>query len=132
MSPAPWREFRLNCAARCAPSRYCSLPLRSTLTVLARVKKWPLSIHVGDSLVTCRRFSKKGGHGKQLGAMNNQLKYRTMTQKRVNKETKEIKAMMAGDADFLRPLVRSVIQEFLEAEMAACIGAGRASESKGG
>ena len=31
--------------------------------------------------------------------MNNQLKYRTMTQKRVNKGTREIKAMMAEDAD---------------------------------
>jgi hypothetical protein len=51
-------------------------------------------------VVTCRRFSKKGGHGKQLGAMNNQLKYRTMTQRRVNKETKEIKAVMAEDAFF--------------------------------
>ena len=55
--------------------------------------------------------------------MNNQLKYRTMTPKRVSKETKEIKAMVAEEADFLRPLVRSVIQEFLEAEMAAAIGA---------
>ena len=65
--------------------------------------------------------------------MNNQLKYRTMTQKRVNKETKEIKAMMAGDADFLRPLVRSVIQEFLEAERWRRPSARRrASESKGG
>jgi transposase-like protein len=63
--------------------------------------------------------------------MNNQLKYRTMTQKRVNKETKEIKAMMAGDTDFLRPLVRSVIQEFLEAEMAACIGAEKGERVEG-
>ena len=31
--------------------------------------------------------------------MNNQLKYRTMTQKTVNKGTREIKAMMAEDAD---------------------------------
>jgi transposase-like protein len=46
-----------------------------------------------------------------------------MTQKRVNKGTKEIKALVAQDVDFLRPLVRSVIQEFLEAEMAAAIGA---------
>ena len=46
-----------------------------------------------------------------------------MTQKRVNKGTKEIKAMMAKDADFLRPLVRAVIQEFLEAEMVQAIGA---------
>ena len=41
-----------------------------------------------------------------------------MTQGRNNKGTQEIKAMMAEDADFLRPVVRSVIQEFLEAEMA--------------
>ena len=31
--------------------------------------------------------------------------------------------MMAKDADFLRPLVRAVIQEFLEAEMVQAIGA---------
>ena len=62
--------------------------------------------------------------------MNNQLKYRTMTQRRVNKETKEIKAMMAEDADFLRPLVRSVIQEFLEAEMAGPSARRRESSSK--
>ena len=41
---------------------------------------------------------------------NSQLKYRTMTQKTVNKETKEIKAMMAEDADFLRAMVRAVVQ----------------------
>ena len=39
-----------------------------------------------------------------------------MTRGRNNKGTQEIKAMMAEDADFLRPVVRSVIQEFLEAE----------------
>jgi putative transposase len=54
-----------------------------------------------------------------------------MTQKRVNKGTKEIKAMMAEDADFLRPLVRSVIQEFLEAEMAAAIGAEKGERVEG-
>ena len=63
--------------------------------------------------------------------MNNQLKYRTMTQRRVNKETKEIKAVMAEDADFLRPLVRSVMQEFLEAEMAAAIGAEKGERVEG-
>ena len=31
--------------------------------------------------------------------------------------------MMAEDGDFLRPIVRTVIQEFLEAEMAEAIGA---------
>ena len=63
--------------------------------------------------------------------MNNQLKYRTMTQRRVNKERKEIKVVMAEDADFLRPLVRSVIQEFLEAEMAAAIGAEKGERVEG-
>ena len=40
-----------------------------------------------------------------------------MTQKRVNKGIQEIKSMMAKEADFLGPLVRTVVQEFLEAEM---------------
>ena len=39
--------------------------------------------------------------------------------------------MMAGDADFLRPLVRSVIQEFLEAEMATAIGAEKGERVEG-
>jgi transposase-like protein len=48
-----------------------------------------------------------------------------MTQKRVSNRTQEIKAMMAEDVDFLRPLVRSVIQELLEAEMAEAVRAQR-------
>ena len=75
------------------------------------------------STVACVKFSKRRGHDKQLGARKQPTEYRTMIQKRVNKGTKEIKAMMAEDADFLRPLVRSVIQEFLEAEMAEAVGA---------
>jgi hypothetical protein len=43
----------------------------------------------GNVLLTCRRFSKKGGHGKQLGDRNNQQKYRTMTQKRIDKGAQE-------------------------------------------
>jgi hypothetical protein len=31
--------------------------------------------------------------------------------------------MMAEDGDFLRPMVRAVIEEFLEAEMAEAVGA---------
>jgi transposase-like protein len=56
---------------------------------------------------------------------NNLTEYRTMTQKRVSNRTQEIKAMMAEDVDFLRPLVRSVIQKFLEAEMAEAVRAQR-------
>ena len=40
-----------------------------------------------------------------------------MTRKNSNRRTSEIKAMMAEDDNFLRPIVRTVIQEFLEAEM---------------
>ena len=35
-----------------------------------------------------------------MGARNNQLRYRTMTQKRVDNGSQEIKAMMAEDTDF--------------------------------
>ena len=35
-----------------------------------------------------------------MGARNNQLRYRTMTQKRVENGSQEIKAMMAEDTDF--------------------------------
>ena len=54
-----------------------------------------------------------------------------MTQGRNNKGTQEIKAMMAEDADFLRPVVRTVIQEFLEAEMAEAVGAGKGERVEG-
>jgi putative transposase len=54
-----------------------------------------------------------------------------MTQKRISRGSKEIKAMVAEDADFLRPLVRGVIQEFLEAEMVAAIGAEKGERVEG-
>jgi transposase-like protein len=54
-----------------------------------------------------------------------------MTQKRVNRGTKEIQAMMAEEVDFLRPLVGSVIQEFLEAEMTAAVGAEKGERVEG-
>ena len=43
----------------------------------------------------------------------------------------EIKAMIAEDGDFLRPVVRTVIQEFLEAEMAEAIGAQKGERVEG-
>jgi putative transposase len=62
---------------------------------------------------------------------NQPTEYRTMTQKRVSRGSKEIKAMMAEDVDFLRPLVRSVIQEFLEAEMSEAVGAEKGERVEG-
>jgi putative transposase len=54
-----------------------------------------------------------------------------MTRKDSNKTLKEIKAMMAGDGEFLRPMVHAVIQEFLEAEMAEAIGAEKGERAEG-
>ena len=44
---------------------------------------------------------------------NNLTEYRTMTRKDSNRTISEIKAMIAEDGDFLGPVVRTVIQEFL-------------------
>ena len=63
--------------------------------------------------------------------MNNLTEYRTMTRKENNRTLKEIKAMMAGDSEFLRPMVKAVIQEFLEAEMAQAVGAEKGERAEG-
>ena len=39
--------------------------------------------------------------------------------------------MMAEDGDFLRPIVRTVIEEFLEAEMTEAIGAQKGERVEG-
>ena len=46
-----------------------------------------------------------------------------MTGKDSNRTISEIKAMIAEDGDFLRPTVRTVIEEFLQAAMAKAVGA---------
>ena len=54
-----------------------------------------------------------------------------MTRKNANRTLQEIKAMMAEDGEFLRPMVRAVIQEFLEAEMAEAVGAEKGERIEG-
>ena len=54
-----------------------------------------------------------------------------MTRKKSKRTTDEIKAMMAEDGEFLRPMVRTVIQEFLEAEMSETIGAQKGERTEG-
>jgi putative transposase len=54
-----------------------------------------------------------------------------MTRKKSNRTLKEIKAMMAEDDEFLRPMVRTVIQEFLEAEMTEAAGAQKGERVEG-
>src|SRR5262245_46412518 len=56
---------------------------------------------------------------------------RTMTRKDTNRKVSQIKAMMAEDGEFLRPMVRAVIQEFLEAEMAEAVGAEKGERVEG-
>jgi hypothetical protein len=60
--------------------------------------------------VVCSRFSKKEGHGRRLGTEKRPTESRSSTRKKSNRTTAENKAMMAEDGDFLRPIVRSVIQ----------------------
>ena len=54
-----------------------------------------------------------------------------MTRKDSNRTAKEIKAMIAGDGEFLRPMVKAVNQEFLEAEMAQAFGAENGERAEG-
>jgi putative transposase len=54
-----------------------------------------------------------------------------MTRKKANRTLQEIKAMVDEDSEFLRPMVRAVIQEFLEAEMAEAVGAQKGERIEG-
>ena len=54
-----------------------------------------------------------------------------MTRKDSNRSVAEIKALIAQDSDFLRPMVRTVIQEFLEAEMTEAAGAQKGERVEG-
>jgi hypothetical protein len=77
------------------------------------------------SAVVCVKFSKKEGHGKQLGAKTtNQRNISNYDPKReLTDGTKQIQGMMAK---VLFLSLHSVIQEFLEAEMAAAMDLRRA------
>jgi putative transposase len=48
----------------------------------------------------------------------------TMPRSKVRPTLAEVKALLAEDRDFLRPLVQAVLQELLEAEMTEALGAG--------
>jgi putative transposase len=54
-----------------------------------------------------------------------------MTRKDSNRSVSQIKTMMAEDGEFLRPMVRAVVQEFLEAEMAQAVGAEKGERVEG-
>ena len=48
--------------------------------------------------------------GKRLGSVKQPTENRTMTRKKSNRTTTEIKAMIVEDGEFLRPIVRTVTQ----------------------
>ena len=79
------------------------------------------------------KVQQKEGRGKQLGATEQQqpTEYQTITRKDSNRTVREFKAMMGEEGDFLRPLVHTVIQEFLEAEMAEAISAEKRERVEG-
>jgi putative transposase len=53
-----------------------------------------------------------------------------MTRKESKLKSREIKALIKEDEDFLRPLMRVALQEVLEAEMTEALGAGKAERSR--
>ena len=48
-----------------------------------------------------------------------------MPRSKVRPTLEDVKALLAQDQDFLRPLVQAVLQELLEAEMSEALGAGK-------
>jgi len=54
-----------------------------------------------------------------------------MTQKKSSGSVQELKTMLAGETDWLRPLVQLAVQEFLEAEMNEALGAGKSQRTAG-
>src|ERR1700737_1305079 len=55
----------------------------------------------------------------------------TMTSKKVKSGTIDVKALLTGDEEFLRALVRAALQEVLEAEMTEALGAEKGERAAG-
>jgi putative transposase len=53
-----------------------------------------------------------------------------VTKKKVALDVTEMKQLVAEHEDFLRPLIQTVLQEVLEAEMEECVGAGRGERTE--
>ena len=55
----------------------------------------------------------------------------TMTERKGKSGTIDVKALLAGDEEFLRALVRTALQEVLEVEMAETLGAEKSERTAG-
>jgi putative transposase len=56
----------------------------------------------------------------------------TMTKRQGKSGTIDVKALLRADEEFLRALVRTALQEVLEAEMTEALGAEKASGQRSG
>ncbi len=54
-----------------------------------------------------------------------------MTVEKLRPTLAEIKGLLSGDKDFLKPIVRAILQEVLEAEMTEALGAGKGERVEG-
>ena len=54
-----------------------------------------------------------------------------MTQGKTKRSVQEIKELIAGEEDILRPLIGAVLQEVLEAEMSQALGAEKGERIEG-
>ena len=54
-----------------------------------------------------------------------------MTDKKIKSGTIDVKALLPGDEEFLRALVRTALQEVLEAEMTEALGAEKGERTVG-
>ena len=54
-----------------------------------------------------------------------------MTDKKIKSGTIDVKALLAGDEEFLRALVRTALQEVLEADMSEALGAEKSERTAG-
>jgi len=55
----------------------------------------------------------------------------TMTERKSKSRTIDVKALLAGDEEFLRALVRTALEEVLEAEMSEALGAEKGERTEG-
>ena len=54
-----------------------------------------------------------------------------MTERKIKSGTIDVKALLAGDEEFLRGLVRTALQEVLEVEMTEALGAEKSERTAG-
>ena len=73
-------------------------------------------------------FSKRSGHGTRICDQTNRTE-RNHDRERNKSKSRGIKALVKEDEDLLRSLMKTALQEVLEAEMSEALGAGKGERS---